>query len=43
MWNLKNKASKQHKTETESQLQKTNWWLPKGREGGGVDKIHNGD
>ena len=27
-----------NKTETESQMQKTNWWLPEGRRPGGLGK-----
>ena len=32
MWNLKNNTNERiHETETDSQRQKTNLWLPKGR------------
>ena len=34
MWNLKNRTNElTYKIDTESQTQKTNLWLPKGREG----------
>ena len=42
MWNLKNSTNELiYKSETDSQTQKTNLWLPKGitgREEGEVDK-----
>ena len=35
MWSLKNDTSELgHKTETDSQIQKTNLWLPNGKVGG---------
>ena len=35
MWNLKNDTDElTYKTETDSQTQKTNLWLPKGKVGG---------
>ena len=38
MWNLKNNTNESiYKTETDSQTQKTNLWLPKGKGGGGVE------
>ena len=34
MWNLKNNTNQSiYKTETDSQTQKTNLWLPQGKEG----------
>ena len=37
MWNLKNYTNEFiYKIETDSQTQKTNLWLPKGREWGGT-------
>ena len=41
MWNLKNNTNEFiYKTETDSQTQKTNLWLPKGKgwEGGGINQ-----
>ena len=39
MWNLKKDANEFiYKTETDSQMQKTNLWLPKGK-GRGRDKL----
>ena len=39
MWNLKNDTNKViYKTETDSQTQRTNLWLPKGK-GRGRDKL----
>ena len=36
MWNLKYDTNELiYKTQTDSQTQKTNLWLPKGKEGGG--------
>ena len=38
MWNLKNNTKELiYKTETDSQTQKTNLWLPKGKGGGGIN------
>ena len=35
MWNLKNNTNESiYKTEADSQTQKTNLWLPKGKGGG---------
>ena len=31
MWNLKNKINKQNFVETDSQIQRTDCWLPDGR------------
>ena len=31
MWNLKNKANEFNKTEADSQIKRTNLWLPVGR------------
>ena len=43
MWNLKIKqTSEYNKTETDSQIQRTNQWLPLGRLGGS-DKVRVGD
>ena len=43
MWNLKNDTNELiYKRETDSQTQKTNIWLPKGR-GGGRDKLGGWD
>ena len=40
MWNLKNNTSEStYKTETDSQMQKTNLWLPKGKGRWGRDKL----
>ena len=41
MWKLKKKKKNEciYKTETGSQTQKTNVWLPKGKEDGGRDKL----
>ena len=41
MWNLKYDTNERiYKTETDSQTQKTNLWLPKGKGGGwGRDKL----
>ena len=41
MWHLKNKTNKQNKTETDSQIQKTNWQSPK-EVGGGLGEIGAG-
>ena len=39
MWNLKYDTNELiYKTETDSQTQKTNLWLPKGKEGGGINQ-----
>ena len=38
MWNLKNTNESIYKTETDSQTQKTNLWLPKGK-GSREDKL----
>ena len=43
MRNLKNKTNKQNKTETESQIQGTNWWLPEGQGMEGRDEIGKGE
>ena len=38
MWNLKNSTNElTYKTETNSQTQKTNLWLPKGKGQGGIN------
>ena len=43
MWNLKNDINELiYKTETDSQTQKTNLWLPKGK-GQGRDKLGGQD
>ena len=43
MWNLKNDTNELiYKTETDSQTQKTNLWLPKGKSGG-RDKLGGWD
>ena len=40
MWNLKNNTNECiYKTDTDSQTQTTNLWLPKGKEGGERDKL----
>ena len=39
----RNKANNQNKTETDSRIQRTNWWLPKGRQRDGLDEIGEGD
>ena len=40
MWNPKNDTNDLiYKTETDSQTSKTNLWLPKGKRGGGRDKL----
>ena len=38
MWNLKYDTNEPiYKTETDSQTQRTDWWLPRGRSGGGME------
>ena len=38
MWNLKNDTSELiYKTEIDSQTEKTNLWLPKGKKGEGIN------
>ena len=39
----RNKANNQNKTETDSWIQRTNWWSPKGRQKEGLDEIGEGD
>ena len=34
MWKYKEKYRQTNKTETDSSIQKTDWWLPEGREVG---------
>jgi len=39
----RNKTNNQNKTETDSGIQRTNWWSPKGRQRAGLDEIGEGD
>ena len=39
MWNLKHTNESIYKTEVDSQIQKINLWLPKGKEKRGRDKF----
>ena len=40
LWNLKDNTNESiYKTETDSQIQKTNLWLPKGKGREGQDKL----
>ena len=44
MWNLKSKqTNKQSKTETDSEIQRTNCWLPEWRGHGGMSEIGEGE
>ena len=43
MWNLKSKTNEHNKTEIDSQIQRTNKYLPKGRGAGGMSEIGEGD
>ena len=44
MWNLKNNTNEyKYKTETDSKIQKTNFWLPKVGVRGGREKLQAWD